>query len=430
MKKTFDPRFDETYYTETLDNGLKLVIWHKPLFSATSCIFATPYGALDHRQITEDGTLIEDPAGIAHFLEHKMFECEHGDVMTDFSEMGANVNAFTSYTETCYTFSTCQKDIAKPLNLLLDFVQELSITDESVEKEKGIIIQELAMYQQMPDSRLFYETFKALYANHPLNEDIGGSAESVSSTTTSQLNSCFKRNYHPSVMTLVVVTGLDPQVILDIVKENQAKKKFDKPFKVKRAGIDEPLEPAIKHHVIEMDVSTPKIALAYKFSPLMKSDKDRISDEWAIRCLLESHFSPLNPDFQSWIDQDIINDYFFFEVDFGKDYAMMMFVNETEHAETFKEFIETQLNLLKEKGISFDVLNQLKKRYAGQCMRLYNSLDDIASTTIKGLFTGVDYFTLIRMIESLNQNSIKELYKTLDFSHDAFIEIHSPENHK
>ena len=161
MKKTVEPRFDETFYSETLENGLKLIIWHKPLFTSTSCIFATPYGALDHCQKLEDGTIIEDPSGIAHFLEHKMFESEHGDVMNDFSEMGANVNAYTSYTETCYTFSTSQQDISKPLNLLLDFVQELNISDESVEKEKGIIIQELAMYQQMPDSRLFFETFKA-----------------------------------------------------------------------------------------------------------------------------------------------------------------------------------------------------------------------------------------------------------------------------
>lgn len=428
MKKTFEPRFDETYYTETLENGLKLVIWHKPLFTATSCIFATPYGALDYSQTTEDGTIINDPAGIAHFLEHKMFECSHGDVMTDFSEMGANVNAFTSYTETCYTFSTCQKDIAKPLNLLLDFVQELSITDQSVEKEKGIICQELAMYQQMPDSRLFNETFKALYALHPLNEDIGGSSESVMSTSRTQLENCYKRNYHPSCMTLVIVTPIDPLLILEIVKENQSKKLFDPPVKVYRTPCNEQDEVCSTHHIIEMDVSTPKVSLAYKFKPILKSDKDRTQDEWEIRCLLESHFSSLNPDYQTWIDQDLINDYFFYEVDFGKDYAMMMFVNETDNPSQFKAFIEEQLMVLKDKGIGLEVLNQLKKRYAGQAMRLYNSPDDIASITIKGLFTGVDYFSLIRLIESLNQHTIKETFAKLDFHQSALIEINSFKN--
>lgn len=427
MKKTIEPRFDETYYTEVLDNGLTLVIWHKPLFTTTSCIFATPYGALDVSQTLKDGTVICDPAGIAHFLEHKMFECEHGDVMTDFSEMGANVNAFTSYSETCYTFSTCQKDITKPLNLLLDFVQKLEITEESVEREKGIIIQELAMYQQMPDSRLFNETFKALYVHHPLNEDIGGTAESVQSTTKQQLQECFQRNYHPSKMTLAVVTPLDPQEILNLVKENQSKKSFPEHLPLSRTSIDEPFEVANPHAVIKMDVGRTKVSLAYKFKPLLKCDKDRIAEEWAVRFLLESHFTSLNPDYQNWLDEGFINDYFFYEVDFGKDYAMMMFVNETENALQFQTFIEQQLAELKNKTLSLKLLTQLKKRYAGQAMRIYNSPDDIASSIIKGLFCKVDYFTLIRLIESISQSQIQDAFQQLDFSNYSLIEITSKE---
>ena len=423
MKKTIEPRFDETFYSETLENGLKVIIWHKPLFTSTSCIFATPYGALDHRQKTADGQLIEDPAGIAHFLEHKMFECEHGDVMTDFSEMGANVNAYTSYTETCYTFSTCQKDIARPLNLLLDFVQELNISDESVEKEKGIIIQELAMYQQMPDSRLFFETFKALFQQHPLKEDIGGTAESVSATTKEQLMTCHSRNYHPSKMVLAVVTPLDPMTILDIVKTNQNAKTFPEFKPMIRAELNEPEQPAISHHVVNMDVSNTKVSLAYKLKPVMKSDKLRTEDEWAVRCLLESHFTSLNPDYQTWLDEEIINDYFFFEVDFGKDYAVIMFINETEDAQKFKTFIESQLSILKDKTIALEKLNQLKKRYAGQAMRIFNSSDDIASNIIRGCFFGIDTFTLIHLIESLTQEKIKETFNALDFKHSSLIEI-------
>lgn len=428
MKQTIEPRFDETYYTETLDNGLTLIIWHKPLFTTTSCIFATPYGAFDACQTLKDGTVIQDTAGIAHFLEHKMFECEHGDVMTDFSEMGASVNAFTSYTETCYTFSTCQNEIEKPLNLLLDFVQKLQITDESVEREKGIIIQELAMYQQMPDSRLFNETFKALYAAHPLNEDIGGTAESVSATTRKQLEECYQRNYHPSRMTLAVVTPHDPLEVLRIVKENQSGKSFADQPSLFRTPVGEPAEVAHRHAVIHMDVSRTKVSLAYKFKPVLKSDYDRITEEWAVRFLLESHFTALNPEFQNWLDQGIINDYFFYEVDFGKDYAMMMFVNETEDAEHFQQFIEKQLAILKEKKLSLQLLSQLKKRYAGQAMRIYNSPDDIAASIIKGLFSGVDTFTLIHLIESINTGQIHDTFIQLDFSNSALIKISPKEN--
>ena len=423
MKKTVEPRFDETFYSETLENGLKLIIWHKPLFTSTSCIFATPYGALDHCQKLEDGTIIEAPSGIAHFLEHKMFESEHGEVMNDFSEMGANVNANTSYTETCYTFSTSQQDISKPLNLLLDFVQELNISDESVEKEKGIIIQELAMYQQMPDSRLFFETFKALFNQHPLKEDIGGTPESVSATTKDQLLTCHKRNYHPSKMVLAVVTPVDPQIILDIVKTNQSAKTFEPVQSIARAEINESIETADNHHVINMDVSNTKVSLAYKLKPVIKSDLQRTEEEWAVRCLLESHFTSLNPDYQKWLDEEIINDYFFYEVDFGKDYAVLMFMNETEDAQGFKTFIETQLNELRQKTISLQLLSQLKKRYAGQAMRIFNSSEDIAASIIRGVFGKVDTFTLIHLIESLTQEKISDTFEQLDFSHSSLIEI-------
>ncbi len=423
MKKTVEPRFDETFYSETLENGLKLIIWHKPLFTSTSCIFATPYGALDHRQKLEDGTIIEDPSGIAHFLEHKMFESEHGDVMNDFSEMGANVNAYTSYTETCYTFSTSQQDISKPLNLLLDFVQELNISDESVEKEKGIIIQELAMYQQLPDSRLFFETFKALFNQHPLKEDIGGTPDSVSATTKDQLLTCHKRNYHPSKMVLAVVTPVDPQIILNIVKTNQSAKTFEPVQSIARAEINESIETADNHHVINMDVSNTKVSLAYKLKPVIKSDLQRTEEEWAVRCLLESHFTSLNPDYQKWLDEEIINDYFFYEVDFGKDYAVLMFMNETEDAQGFKTFIETQLNELRQKTISLQLLSQLKKRYAGQAMRIFNSSEDIAASIIRGVFGKVDTFTLIHLIESLTQEKISDTFEQLDFSHSSLIEI-------
>ena len=160
MKKHYNERYDETYFEETLDNGLRVVIWYKPNFQNSQFLFATPYGALDFKQKDALGNVIEFPSGIAHFLEHKMFESKQGDVMELFSQLGANVNAFTSYNETVYYFSTTNKEVKQELNFLLDFVQSLEITEASVEKEKGIIIQELNMYLQMPDSRLLFESFK------------------------------------------------------------------------------------------------------------------------------------------------------------------------------------------------------------------------------------------------------------------------------
>ena len=219
MRKHYNERYDETYFEETLDNGLQVVIWHKPNFQNSQFLFATPYGALDFKQKDENGNIVEFPSGIAHFLEHKMFESKQGDVMELFSQLGANVNAFTSYNETVYYFSTTNKDVEQELNLLLDFVQSLEITEASVEKEKGIIIQELNMYLQMPDSRLLFESFKSMYHKHPLNNDIGGSQETVSMTSLEDLMQCHALNYHPSRMVLIAVTAIDPALLIEMIKD-------------------------------------------------------------------------------------------------------------------------------------------------------------------------------------------------------------------
>ena len=153
MNKVISDKYRECYYEETLKNGLKVVIWHKDNYQKSFALMATPLGAFDVTQIDSKGNIYQYHPGLAHFLEHKMFEKENHDVMEDFSNMGANVNASTTYDSTCYYFQT-SAELYEPLNLLLDFTQQLDITKESVEKEKGIITQELNMYQQMSDFRL------------------------------------------------------------------------------------------------------------------------------------------------------------------------------------------------------------------------------------------------------------------------------------
>ena len=225
MKKIVNERYKESYVEETLSNGLHVVLWQKPDYQKSLFMMATPLGALDIEQVDSKGNNYRFPAGIAHFLEHKMFETKEGDIMEEFSKMGANVNAFTSYTETVYYF-TCASDVEKPLNLLLDFVQELNISEASVEKEKGIIIQELNMYKQMSDSRLLNETYASLFSKHPLRYDIGGDDKSVSSTTVEDLRNCYHLNYHPQRMVLVGVCSDDPKRIMEIYTQKPGREAF------------------------------------------------------------------------------------------------------------------------------------------------------------------------------------------------------------
>lgn len=425
MIKKENKRYQESYVEETLDNGLHVVLWQKPDYAKSLFMMATPLGALDMKQKDENGKEYDFPAGIAHFLEHKMFEMEDGDVMDLFSNMGANVNAFTSYTETVYNFSTTA-DVIQPLHLLLDFVQDLSITKESVEKEKGIIIQELNMYKQMSDQRLLMETFSSLYKHHPLRYDIGGDAESVTSITLEQLKQCYDINYHPGKMILVGVSAQNPEVLLKEIKKNQQAKTFPAGKKVIRMMQEEPYEPARKDFEFQMDVSMPKLSIAYKMRGV-EDIYERIKKEWAIRMVLDATFSSLNPDFQKWLDEGIINDFVGSDVDLGKDYGMMMFYSETNKKEAFLAIVKDIVQKIKQEGISESLLEQLKKRYYGQSLRSLNCFDDIAITMVRNYFDQSDFFASMDVLYDITLQDVKDACQMIDVDNFCVIDL-LPEN--
>ena len=425
MIKKENKRYQESYVEETLDNGLHVVLWQKPDYAKSLFMMATPLGALDMKQKDENGKEYDFPAGIAHFLEHKMFEMEDGDVMDLFSNMGANVNAFTSYTETVYYFSTTA-DVIQPLHLLLDFVQDLSITKESVEKEKGIIIQELNMYKQMSDQRLMMETFSSLYKHHPLRYDIGGDAESVTSITLEQLKQCYDINYHPGKMILVGVSAQNPEVLLKEIKKNQQAKTFPAGKKVIRMMQEEPYEPARKDFEFQMDVSMPKLSIAYKMRGV-EDIYERIKKEWAIRMVLDATFSSLNPDFQKWLDEGIINDFVGSDVDLGKDYGMMMFYSETNKKEAFLAIVKDIVQKIKQEGISESLLEQLKKRYYGQSLRSLNCFDDIAITMVRNYFDQSDFFASMDVLYDITLQDVKDACQMIDVDNFCVIDL-LPEN--
>lgn len=425
MIKNENKNFKETYYEDICDNGLKIVVWHKPEFATTSCLFATPYGSFDSEQIDKNGNIIRFPEGIAHFLEHKLFESDEGDVMSTFSTMGANVNAFTSFNETVYYFDTSDEDISKPLNLLLDFVQDLKITNESVEKEKGIIAQELNMYLEMPDSRLLFETFRSLYKNHPLKNDIGGTVESVYQITKEDLENCYAINYHPANMMVIIVTPINPSSVIDIVKQNQAGKKFNEFNPVKRYFAEEPNEVFEKFKIIHMDVTNQKICLGYKLPVINETDVSRVKRDWALRFILENHFTTMNPDYQNWLDTHQISHYFEYEIDLSKDYALLIFSDEGIDLETFKSFIQTQLNECKINSLSESSLTQLKNRSLGETLTIFNQPEAIGIQYFRNIQTGVDLFDTIEIISNLTCDDCKQAISQTNFTEMSEVVIKS-----
>lgn len=421
MNKVISNKYQESYIEETLDNGLKVVLWQKKGYEKSYFMMTTPLGALDIEQVDANGKAYQFEPGIAHFLEHKMFEDEDKDVMNLFSEMGANVNAFTSYTETAYHFTTTE-DPEKPLNLLLDFVQRLTISDESVEKEKGIIIQELQMYQQMSDSRLINETFSSLFHEHPLRFDVGGSTDSVNRITKDSLEECYALNYHPSTMILVGVTGRELEPILEIIKNNQKSKEFKPIVNVTRKQFEEPKEVKRPYYQFNMDVTTPKVNIAYKLQGI-KDGMKRLKMEWCLKFILDASFTSLSNDYQQWLLDGTINDFYGFELEFGEDFGYMMFYTETEKLDEFKEIIECTLEKAKANCISEATLNQLKRRYYGQSIRDLNSFDDIAFTFMRDYFNKIDFFEALDVINTITLEDIQSAAKLMDLNNQAVLHL-------
>lgn len=225
-KITFEQLQEELYY-EKLANGLDVYILPKRGFNKTYATFTTKYGSVDNHFIPlGKEEFVKVPDGIAHFLEHKLFEKEDGDVFQQFSRQGASANAFTSFTRTAYLFSSTS-NVELNLETLMDFVQEPYFTEKTVEKEKGIIGQEITMYDDNPDWRLYFGLIENLYQNHPVKIDIAGTIDSISHITKDMLYECYNTFYHPSNMLLFVVGPVDVEKIMNQIKENQAKKPFE-----------------------------------------------------------------------------------------------------------------------------------------------------------------------------------------------------------
>jgi len=422
MIKTYNENLNETIYREEFSNGLTLVILHKEKNINTSAYLAFPYGSLNITQSDSNGKVYDFNPGLAHFLEHKLFENHNGmDVMEKFSELSCNVNAFTSYNETVYYFNTAQNDVKEALELLLDFVQELNITESSVEKEKSIIIQELRMYHQMPESRLMYETFQSLYSKNPIKFDIGGSEESVNSISKTELELCYKLNYHPQNCVMVIVSSLDPENLCEIVRTNQNRKIFDPYISLQDVLSQEPKEVVSEEKSVAMDIQASKMTYSFKLEPHTLTSLKRATLEWELKIVLELLFSSLNPDYETWIKEGIIHDYFGYDVEINKDYWYVMFYGEIEDKDQFINLIDKTLKTDLTNLLPF--IKQLKRRYLSYTYRLLDDQDDYAIHFIRSYFDSLKLEDTINIIENLNAESITKVRSILETSQKSIVII-------
>lgn len=411
MDKRHYENLQETVYSKKLDNGLTVFLLPKLEMSKTYGIFSTNYGSIDQTFIPLDKQeQITVPEGIAHFLEHKLFEKEDRDVFADFSRQGASANAFTSFTQTAYLFASTEH-VKKNILTLIDFVQDPYFSDESVEKEKGIIGQEINMYDDQPDWQSFMGTLRGLFRNHPVNIDIAGTVESIQAITKEDLYTCYYTFYHPENMVLFLTGNFEAKEIMDLVEDNQNNKTFKKMTDIYREIPNEPREAALKENKIIMPVTVPKCTIGIKESTSHLKGKDFLKRELLQEMILSYYFSKGGEFYQTLYEEDLIDASFFYETNLDRSFGYSIIGGNTNQPDILSQRIKELLFSTGESRIPAIDIERMKKKKIGQIFQGMNSLEFIASRYIHYHTFGIDFFELPAMIQNLTSEDVDKFLK-------------------
>ncbi|WML27447.1 EF-P 5-aminopentanol modification-associated protein YfmH [Neobacillus sp. OS1-33] len=410
MEKISFDQLQEELFHEKLSNGLNVYILPKKGFNKTFATFTTKYGSVDNTFVPlGKEEFVKVPDGIAHFLEHKLFEKEDGDVFQQFSRQGASANAFTSFTRTAYLFSSTS-DVEKNLETLIDFVQEPYFSEKTVEKEKGIIGQEITMYDDNADWRLYFGLIQNLYQNHPVKIDIAGTIESISHITKDWLYECYNTFYHPSNMLLFIVGPVDPESFMNQVKENQSKKDYKAMPEIKRKFETEPSQAAEKKQVLEMNVQTSKCLLGIKALHVDQTGDELLKNELTMNILLDLLFGKSSENYNQLYNEGLIDETFSFDYTQEQGFGFAMIGGDTGEPDKLAETIAEML--LKAKGQAIfneEQLERAKRKKIGGFLRAVNSPEYIANQFTRYAFNDLNLFDVVPTLEQITLNDVQSL---------------------
>ena len=377
------PRLGETLYTTTLPNGLPLHVVPKPGFRSYYAVLAANYGG-DHRRFSLGGEMIDTPAGVAHYLEHKMFDLPDGDnALNLLSANGADPNAFTSGSITCYYFQ-CTEKFEENLRLLIHFVTTPYFTAETVQKEQGIIAQEIRMGEDSPGSAVYYNLLKQLYASHPIRDRVVGTVESIAQITEETLYACHKVFYAPSNLCLCVEGDVDGAAIEAIAREMLPPEKAELP--VADFGPEEGLLPQEALHRECMAVSAPQFLIGAKFRPVEGEGalRQRIVAQLALRLLVGSS----SRFYTSLYADGTLNRDFDYEADFSAGTATVILGGESEEPETVLSALNERIAEVCKTGFAPDAFERAKRASYGARLRGLEDFDSVCVSLASGQFEG------------------------------------------
>lgn len=401
IKEIYSEHLNEKYFYMKHPSGLNVYLYPKEGYKSTYAIFGTNYGSIDAKFKTKDKGIIEVPDGIAHYLEHKLFESEQGNAFELYAKTGASANAYTSFDKTAYLFS-CSDNFDKSLEILLNFVQSPYFTEENVEKERGIIAQEIKMYEDSPSWRVYFNLLCAMYKNHPVRCDIAGTVESISKITPEYLYECYKAFYNLNNMSLCISGNVDIDSALEIIDKNL---KYSAPFSTERILPEEPIDVVQKSVSQSFEISSPMFQLGFKENV----GKERLSAK-EIACtdiMFRAITSKASPMYNNLLDLGLINTF-----SFGCEHMEMpgmsavIFAGESKDPHKVSDVIRDEIRKVINDGIDENTFSWAKKSVYGERVAGLNNIENISNTILDCSFSGREIFDCIDSISNATLDEV------------------------
>lgn len=400
----------EKLWQSQLPNGLSVFVLPKPGFRRTYAVISTHYGSIDSQFRREGEQVLSVPPGIAHFLEHKLFEEEEGSVFDRFADLGASVNAFTSSTQTSYLFSTTE-NWQEALIQLIEFVNKPYLTDENVEKEKGIIEQELRMYADHPQRRVYSALLEGLYQRNPIRLDIGGTVESVREITKEQLYDCYYTFYQPGNMALAIAGDVEPKEAHSLIAEHYPEwSHYSGP--VERFFPTEPKEVAKDWSEEEMAISRPQYLLGFKHDPIWRGEEILrqqliMAIAWRLITARSSqHFNEL-------YDKELVSDSFGASFSCHPQFAYSVIGTDTDDPERLHDELTRIIHELRREKLCPTELDRLKRSLYGGHLASYDSFEYAANRVISNHFNQIPSARFLPLLSSITAEQVTAVFTDL-----------------
>lgn len=390
----------EEMHVNVLSSGIKCYIIPKKGYVEKQAIIATKYGAMD-LCFKVDGESVTTPDGVAHFLEHKIFEDEELNLFDQFANLGGNVNAFTNYNNTAYYFS-CSDNFDKNFELLLDFVFKPYFTDENIKKEKGIIAQEINMYKDYPNWRCYFNMQSAMYQELPAKVDIAGTVESIEKIDKEVLLKCYDAFYQPENMIIVCCGDFDINKIYQTI-DKKIQKKASK--SIERHSYSEPKEVKQKYIEEKMEVSIPMFNFGIKDNSL-ENDKSMLIAKSKI--LIDIVAGESSSIYEKLYNEGLIDSSFYIDYSCGVEYGISLFSGYSTEPKKVTEEIIKEIKRLSQGGIDKKRFEQIRRKHIGRYVRSFNSINTITNMQVDFATKNTDIFNLMDSFYNVTLDMVEE----------------------